>query len=133
VPATKLLVLGVMLIAPVPPVAVTVAFVVPPLHAIVFADAEIVIAGAWVIVIDVVALQLFASVAVNVYVPADKLFALGVMLIAPVPPVAVTVAFVVPPLQAIVFADAETVIAGDWVIVIDVVALQLFASVAVNV
>jgi hypothetical protein len=66
-------------------------------------------------------------------VPADKLLALGVMLITPVPPAAVTMAFVVPPLHAIVFADAETVIAGACVIVIDVVALQLFASVAVNV
>jgi hypothetical protein len=66
VPADKLLALGVMLIAPVPPVAVTVAFVVPPLHAIVFADAEIVIAGACVIAKDFVTLQLFASVAVNV-------------------------------------------------------------------
>jgi hypothetical protein len=125
--------LGEVVIVPVPPIVVSIALVVPPLHAIGFADAVIVIAGDCVIIIEVVFVQPFASVAVNVYVPADKLVLLGEVVIVPVPPLVVSVALVVPPLQAIGFADAEIVIVGDCVMVIEVVFVQPFASVAVKV
>ena len=48
------------------------------------------------------------------------------------PPEAVTATVDVPPLQAIGDALAETVIAGGSVIVTDVMAVQLFASVTVK-
>jgi hypothetical protein len=59
-------VLGLVVIAPVPPPVVKVTLVVPPLQAIVPEVALIVTRLGSVIVIDVEAVHPFASVAVNV-------------------------------------------------------------------
>ena len=83
------------------------------------------------IVTDAVAEQLFASVTVNVYVPAVRLN-VPVPAYGGVPPVALTVTVELPPQETGV-ALAEAVSVGGAVIVNDcVVAVQPFASVTLN-
>jgi hypothetical protein len=108
---------------PVPPVAVTVNVVDPPLHAIEPADADAEIAdGSETVTADEVAVQagVATSLAVTVYgepvaltvnvfpgwkAPPFKLYSTE-----PIAPVAVAVSVVVPPLHAMVPAEAETAI-----------------------
>jgi hypothetical protein len=85
-----------------------------------------------VIVTVVLPLQPFASVTVNVYVPA-VLVKVPAPVYGAVPPVAVTVTVVLPPLQAIGVKVDATVSAGGSVMVSCASALQPFASVTVNV
>jgi len=129
----------------VPPDAVTVNVVVPPLQAIVPADADAEItAGSVTVTGVVVTVQLLASLTVTVYGdPAAFTVKLLLAWKAPplseycngaVPPDAVTVNVVVPPLQVIVPADADAVIAAGSVTVTGVVVtVQLLASLTVTV
>ena len=80
----------------------------------------------------IVAVQLFASVTVKEYTPAMRLN-VPVPAYGGVPPVAVTVTEDESPLQRIGGAIAAMDRIGGCVIVTDVVALQLFASVTVKV
>lgn len=93
---------------------------------------EAVNAGGWVIVTVTVAVQAFASRTVNVYVPAPRVN-VPVPEYGGVPPVAVTVTVELSPWQRIGVADAAAMSAGGCVIVTVAVAVQLFASVTVNV
>jgi hypothetical protein len=115
-----------------PPVAITVTVDVPPLQGIGVAFAETVTAEPAVMVTEVVAVQLFASVTVKVYVPGVRV-KVPVPEYGAVPPVAVTVTVELLPPQRIGVADAEAESSGGWVIVTVVLALQLFASVTVMV
>ena len=131
---------------PVPPVALTEIVPVPPgIGIAVVTDALAMIGDGWVIVTLLVdAVQLFASFTVTVYVPAPTVNVLPdwnappfkLYCNAPVPPLAVTVSVVVPPLHAIAGpADADAVMAGGAAatVTLFVDAVQLFASFTVTV
>ena len=91
---------------PSPPDPVTVIVVLPPLQATLPAVAAIVTAEGSVIATDVVTEQPLASVTTYVWVPA---LTIGVPVpeMAPVPPAAVMLTVVVPPLHRIVPAVAD--------------------------
>ena len=115
-----------------PPVAVTVTVELPLWQRIGVALDTAASTGGCVIVTAAVAVQLFASVTMNVYVPGPRVN-VPVPEYAGVPPEAVTVTVEVPPLHAIGVAETVTVSAGGSVIVTVADALQLFASVTVKV
>jgi hypothetical protein len=104
--------------------------VVPPLQAIVPADAEAVNKVGWETVIEVDEEHPRESVTVNEEVP-DPIVKFPVPAYAVVPPVAETTATVVPPLHKIVPALTEAINTAGWVTVKDVVATQLLLSVTV--
>ena len=112
--------------------AATVTGVEPLLHSSGGAVAVTLIAAGPVIVTVAVPEQLFASVTVKVCVPAPRAKN-PVPVYGAVPPVAVTVTFVVPLPQRRGSAIAATDIAGAAVIVTVAVPVQLFASVTVKV
>ena len=116
----------------VPPAALTVTDELPPLHAITVDVAEAVSCAGSVIVMDVVAEQLAASVTVKFHVPAAR-WKLPVPVYGGVPPVAATVTVEVPPLQSMRVALAVATTDAGAVIVIVAVPVQLFASVTVKV
>ena len=123
----------------VPPLTVFVTFAVPPLQPIEPADNDAVSALGWDMVTLAVAVQLFASVTVTLYVPALTpvrfwVLAEGVQLYVygVVPPLTVFVTFDVPPLQPISPADKDAVRASGCEIVTLAVAVQEFASVTVT-
>lgn len=116
----------------VPPVAPTVMVVVEPLQSICGAVAETVSCGGSTMVTDVVAVQLFASVTVKLYVPPPRLNT-PVPVYGAVPPDAVTVTVEVVPLQRIGVALDAALSAGGSVMVTDATAEQLFASVTIKV
>lgn len=115
----------------VPPPAVTVTVELLLLQVIAVALADAVSAGGSEMVTEAVSVQLLASVTVKVCVPADFVN-VPVPVYGAVPPLAVTVTVELPPLQAIAEAPAVTPSADGSVIVTDVVAVQLFASVTVK-
>jgi hypothetical protein len=134
VPIDKFVLAGLVVMVPVPPPVVSVAVVVPPKHKIGLAAVLIVTGVGSVMVMLTVLLQPYASVPVNVYVPAVKPVVLGLVLIKPDPPV-VRVTLLVPPLHKIGLAVADIVIGLGCVVVTVtlVVFVQPLASVAVNV
>jgi hypothetical protein len=87
--------------------------------------------GGSVIVIEVVAEQLFASVTVKECVPALRLN-VPVPVYGDAPPEAETVTVEVPPLHRIGVAVAEAISSPGAVIVMEVVVVQLLASVTVK-
>ncbi len=115
----------------VPPVAVTVTVEFPPLQEIGVAFAATVNCPGCVMVTDVVAVQLFASVMVKEYVPAVRTN-VPVPVYGGVPPVAATVTVELPPLQRIGVALAVTLTDDPPATVTVVTAVQLFASVTVK-
>lgn len=118
---------------PVPPVAATVTFDVPPLHRMGVWFALTTMAGGAVMVTATVALQLPASVTVKLYVPA-VLLKVPVPVYGGVPPFAETVTVELPPAQRIGVDEAEALNGEDDAVTIsDVPAVQPFASVTVNV
>ena len=92
--------------APVPPVAVVVTVVDPPLAAMVPAVMVATIAAGWVIVMVFVPVVPFASVTVKVFTPALTV-KIPVPVYGDLPPVALMVTVVVPPLQEMVPATEE--------------------------
>jgi len=116
----------------VPPVAVTVTVEVPPLQAIAVALDAALNCGGCAIVTVVVPVQLFASVTVKVKVPAVRVN-VPVPVYGAVPPVAVTVTVELPPKHAIGVAVDATDSCDAAVTVTLALAVQLFASVTVNV
>ena len=124
----------------VPPVALTVTVVVPPTTVIGGAVAVAINATGCAMVRVVVAVQLLASITVTVKLPAPTVNVLLVWnggplfrlyLNVPVPPEAVTVNVVVPPLHNIVAAVADTLIAVGSVTVILTDDVHPLASVTV--
>ena len=116
--------------APVPPSAVTVTVVVPPLQDIVAALDEATNTAGSDTVPVVVELHPFSSVTVKLYAPALTVN-VPVPLYGAVPPEAVTVTVVVPPKQDIVPAlDEATNTAGSDTVPV-VVELHPLASVTV--
>lgn len=116
----------------VPPEAVTVTAELPPLQAIAVAAAVALTTDGSVIVTVVIAVQLFASVTVKEYMPAGRVN-VPVPVSGGVPPEAETVTLELPPLHAITVALDDATKTGGSVIVTVVVAVQLLASVTVNV
>ena len=82
----------------VPPLAETVTVELPPLHEIDVCCSDAISCVGCVIAADTVDVQLFASVTVNVYVPA-VLEKVPVPVYGAAPPVALTVTVELPPLQ----------------------------------
>jgi hypothetical protein len=122
-----------VVIAPVPPLVVSTTLLVPPLHEIGVATAVMVNDDGCVMVIVLVFVQPFASVAVYVYVPATLLIVPGAVVMDPVPPAVVKVTLLVPPLHSIADAVALMVMAVGCVIFSSTVLVHPLASVAVNV
>ena len=87
-----------------PPVALTVTVELPPWHKIAVLDELADTAVGSVMLPVVVPVQLFASVTVKEYVPAERLN-VPVPLYGPVPPVALTVTVELPPWHRIAVLD----------------------------
>ena len=126
----------------VPPAAVTVTVVVPPLHKIAAPCVLLAVSnvGSDTVKLTVpVTVQLFDSVITTLYVPAARpLMSWVVALLLhkyvydPLPPVTLrSIAPFVPPLQLTLVTDPEATTKVGSDTVIDVVAVQPFASVTV--